>query len=117
MNQNEFKVLFPHSTREIRADETHFKVREAQWSGKMSPTMVGRRRNFFILEALTQSFKRVKIQLYLNTLNFRVPFIFAQRICAKIKGCVKKPIFAHLDARKFKGTRNSTTARPARLHV
>jgi len=27
-----------------------------------------------------------------------IPLIFAQRICAKMKGCVKRPIFAQLDA-------------------
>ena len=43
---------------------------------------------------------------YLNTFNFRAPFIFAQEKCAKIKGARKRPIFAHSAARKLKGARN-----------
>ena len=44
---------------------------------------------------------------YLKFLNFRAPFIFAHVVCAKIKGTRKRPIFAHFDARKLMGARNS----------
>ena len=43
---------------------------------------------------------------YLNSFNFRAPFIFAHLTRAKIKGARKGDIFAHLTARKLKGARN-----------
>ena len=44
---------------------------------------------------------------YLNSLNFRAPFIFVHLVCAKLKGARKRLIFAHFDARKLMGARNS----------
>ena len=45
--------------------------------------------------------------MYLNSFNFRTPFIFAHFTRAKIKGARKGDIFAHLAVRKLKGARNS----------
>ena len=36
-----------------------------------------------------------------------IPLIFAHLVCAKIKWARKRPIFAHFDARKLMGARNS----------
>jgi len=51
---------------------------------------------FYIIGRTFALYKMYITIYYINTLNFRAPFIFAQRICricalkcAKIKGCAK----------------------------
>ena len=58
-------------------------------------------------EKMCLALKKIEIKcIYLNTLNFRAPLIFAHKKCAKIKGARKRPFFAHSAARKLKGARN-----------
>ena len=60
-----------------------------------------------IIIEFRKTFCVLQFSVYLNSLNFLAPFIFAHLVCAKIKGERSRTIFAHFDARKLMSARNN----------